>query len=102
MTLIKQELMEEEEMQPSTSGGSGKIEGEAEGSDFESEKEFDDSFIVEYCEQAEIPGPMTISKELLYMDAMVEKRYAQLSPLDKMRFNQMKVLAQQIKMETGD
>ena len=28
---VKQELMEEEEMQPSTSGGSGKIEGEWRG-----------------------------------------------------------------------
>ena len=45
---------------------------------------------------------MTILKELFYTDAMVVKRYAQLSPLDKERFDQMKVLAEQIKMETGD
>ena len=37
---IKQELMEEEEMQPSTSGG-GKIEGEVEGFNFNSNEEFE-------------------------------------------------------------
>ena len=36
------------------------------------------------------------------MDTMVEKRYAQLSPIDKMKFDQMKVFAEQIKMGTGD
>ena len=94
-------------MQPSTSGG-GEHKGEVEGpgsdsgSDFDSDKEFDVSFIQEYCEQAEISGPMTISKELFCTDVMVAKRYAQLSRLDKERFDQMKVLAEQIKMETGD
>ena len=107
MALIKQEHMKEEEIQLSTSGG-GECKGEVEGpgsdpaSNFDSDKEFDVSFIEEYCEQAEIPRPMTISKELFYTDAMVAKRYAQLSPLDKERFDQMKVLAEQIKMETGD
>ena len=80
MASIKQELREEEEVQPSTSGG-GEYKGEVESPDFDSDKEFDDSFIEEYCEQAEIPRPMTISKELFYTDTMVEKRYAQLSPL---------------------
>ena len=107
MALIKQEQMEEEEVQPSTSGGDeckGEVEGPGynPGSYFDSDKEFDVSFIEEYCEQAEIPRPMTISKELFYTDAMAVKRYAQLSPLDKERFDQMKVLAEQIKMETGD
>ena len=101
MALIKQEPMEEEEMQLSTSCG-GDHRGEVESPDFDSDKDFDDSFIEEYCEQAEIPRPMTISKELFYTDTMVEERYAQLSPIDKMRFDQIKVLAEQIKMETGD
>ena len=103
MASIKQEQKEQEEVQLSTSGG-GEHKGEVEGPgyDFDSDKEFDVSFIEEYCEQAEIPGLMTILKELFYMDAMVAKRYAQLSPHDKERFNQMKVLAEQIKMETGD
>ena len=80
MASIKQEHMEEEEVQLSTSSG-GEHRGEVESSDFDSDKEFSDSFIEEYCKQAEIPGPMTISKELFYTDAMVKKRYAQLSPL---------------------
>ena len=79
MALIKQEPMEEE-MQLSTSGG-GEHKGEVEGSDFDSDQEFDDSFIEEYCEQDDIPGPMTIWKELFYTDTMVKRRYAQLSPL---------------------
>ena len=45
---------------------------------------------------------MTVSKELFYTDTMVEKRYAQLSPLNKIRFDQMKAFAEQIKRETGD
>ena len=54
MASIKQEWMEEEEVQPNTSGG-GEHKGEVEGPgsdpgfDFESDKEFDVSFIEEYC-----------------------------------------------------
>ena len=87
-------------MQPSTSGG-GKIEGEVEESDFNSDEEFDDNFIEEYCEK-EIPKLMTVSKELFYTDTMVEKRYTQLSPLEQIRFDQMKAFPEQIKRETGD
>ena len=48
MALIKQEPMEEEEMQLSTSSG-GEHRGEVESPDFDSDKEFDDRFIEEYC-----------------------------------------------------
>ena len=44
---------------------------------------------------------MTVSEELFYTDAMVRKEYEQLSEEDKKRFDQMKVLAEKIKKETG-
>ena len=51
----------------------------------------------------EIPSqiPMTISEELFYSDAMVQREYNRLSKEDKTRFDQMKVLAERIKKETG-
>ena len=42
---------------------------------------------------------MTISKELFYTDEMVARCYDR---LDKARFDQMKVLAESIKQETGN
>ena len=45
--------------------------------------------------------PMTISEELFYSNAMVQREYDRLSEEDKKRFNQMKVLAEKIKRETG-
>ena len=44
---------------------------------------------------------MTVSEELFYTDAMVRKKYERLSEDDKRRFDQMKVLAEKIKKETG-
>ena len=44
---------------------------------------------------------MTISEELFYSDAMVQREYERLSEEDKQRFDQMKVLAEKIKKETG-
>ena len=44
---------------------------------------------------------MTISQELFYTDAMVQKEYDHLSEEDKKRFDQMKTLAKRIKKETG-
>ena len=64
--------------------------------------EIDDEFLSNYCETAEIPYPMTISKELFYMDEMVARNYARLSKKDRERFDQMKKLAETIKKETGD
>ena len=44
--------------------------------------------------------PMTISEELFYSDAMVQREYDRLSEEDKKRFDQMKTLAKKIKKET--
>ena len=65
----------EEEIQPSTSGGGDQI-SEAEVSDSD---ELDDEYITEYCATVDMPQPMTISKELIYMDEMVSKYYNRLS-----------------------
>ena len=53
---------------------------------------------------SEMPSeiPMTISEELFYSDAMVQREYEHLSEEDKKRFDQMKVLAEKIKKETGE
>ena len=59
---VKQEVVEEEEVKPSTSGewmgeeGAGKEE-----SDVDSDI-FDDKYLDEYCETTNMPEPMTISK----------------------------------------
>ena len=69
-------------------------------------KEIDPSCITDELLQkyaSEMPSeiPMTISKELFYTDTMVQKEYEHLSKEDKKRFDQMKVLAEKIKKETG-
>ena len=64
--------------------------------------EIDDEFLSNYCETAEIPHPMMVSKELFYTDEMVARNYTRLSKQDQERFNQMKELAEAIKKETGD
>ena len=97
--------IEPEEVQPSTSGGSEQAEEQVK--EVESEESFDsdkidDEFLSNYCETAEIPHPMTVSKELFYTDEMVARNYARLSKQDQDRFNQMKELAEAIKKETGD
>ena len=102
VTKIKIEL---EEVQPSTSGGGEQVEEQVKG--VESEESFDldeidDEFLSNYCETAEIPHPMTVSKELFYTGEMVARNYARLSKQDQDRFNQMKELAESIKKETGD
>ena len=96
---------EPEEVQPSTSGGGTQTEEpekkEESEESFESD-EIDNEFLSHYCETAEIPHPMTVSKELFYTDEMVARNYERLSKQDKERFNQMKELAEAIKKETGD
>ena len=95
---------EPEEVQPCTSGGGAQTEEpEKEESEelFESD-EIDDEFLSNYCEIAEIPHPVTVSKELFYTDEMVARNYARLFKQDQERFNQMKELAEAIKKETGD
>ena len=69
-------------------------------------EEIDPSFITDELLQkyaSEMPSeiPMTISEELFYSDAMVQREYNRLSEEDKQRFDQMKVLAGKIKKETG-
>ena len=96
---------EPKEVQPSTSGGGEQAEGQVK--EVESEESFDsdeidNEFLSNYCEIAEIPHPMTVSKELFYTDQMVARNYARLSKQDQDRFNQMKELAEAIKKETGD
>ena len=96
---------EPEEVQPSTSGGGEQTEEQVKK--VESEESFDsdeidDEFLSNYCETAEIPHPMMVSKELFYTDEMVARNYARLSKQDQERFDQMKELAEVIKKETGD
>ena len=97
--------IEPEEVQPSTSGGGEQAEEQVKGVEskesFDSD-EIDDEFPSNYCETAEIPHPMTISKELFYTDEMVARNYTRLSKQDQDRFNQMKELVKVIKKETGD
>ena len=96
---------EPEEVQPSTNGGGEQTDEQVK--EVESEESFDsdeidDEFLSNYCETAEIPHPMTVSKELFYTDEMVARNYARLSKQDQERFNQMKELAEVIKKEMGD
>ena len=96
---------EPEEVQPSTSGGGERAEElakEVESEESFDSDEIDDEFLSNYCETAEIPHPMTVSKELFYTDEMVARNYARLSKQDQERFDQMKELAEAIKKETGD
>ena len=77
-----------------------------ESSSGEEVEEIDLSFIMDELLQkyaSEMPSeiPMTISEELFYSDAMVQREYDHLSEEDKKRFDQMKVLAEKIKKETG-
>ena len=60
-----------------------------------------DELLQEYASEMPPELPMTISKELFYSDAMVQREYDRLSEEDKRRFNQMKTLAKKIKKETG-
>ena len=96
---------EPEEVQPSTSGGGEQTEEqvkEVESKESFDSDEIDDEFLSNYCEKAEIPHPMTVSKELFYTDEMVARNYARLSKQDQERYNQMKELAEAIMKETGD
>ena len=97
--------IEPEEVQQSTSGWDEQAEElvkEVESEESFDSDEIDDEFLSNYCETAEIPHPMMVSKELFYTDEMVARNYARLSKQDQERFNQMKELAEAIKKETGD
>ena len=74
---VKTEL--EEEVQLSTSGGGAPAEEQEEKTESEESMEsdeIDDEYLSNYCETVEIIQPMTVSKELFYMDSMVARNYA--------------------------
>ena len=60
-----------------------------------------DELLQKYASEMPSELPMTISEELFCSDAMVQREYDHLSEEDKKRFDQMKVLAEKIKKETG-
>ena len=60
-----------------------------------------DELLQKYASEMSSELPMTISEELFYSNAMVQREYNRLSEEDKKRFDQMKVLAEKIKKETG-
>ena len=60
-----------------------------------------DELLQKYASEMPSEIPMTISEELFYSDAMVQREYEHLSEEDKKRFDQMKVLAEKIKKKTG-
>ena len=60
-----------------------------------------DELLQKYASEMPSEIPMTISEELFYSDAMVQREYKCLSEEDKKHFDQMKVLAEKIKEETG-
>ena len=100
MVTVEVKTEPEDEVLLGTSGGSEQVISEV-SPEYDSDQ-FDDEYIAEYCEMVDIPHPMTISKELFYMDEMVARCYEHLSKEDKARFDQMKILAESIKQETGD
>ena len=59
---------------PGTTGGGGE---EKVASYIDSDIEFDDKFITQYCNSVDVPKAMTISKVLVYSDEMVTRRYEQ-------------------------
>ena len=92
-----------EELKP---GVSKKQVMEDSSSSGEKIEEIDPSCITDKLLQkyaCEMPSeiPMTISEELFYSNAMVQREYECLSKEDKKQFIQMKVLAEKIKKETG-
>ena len=60
-----------------------------------------DKLLQKYASEMPSELPMTISEELFYSNAMVQREYDHLSEEDKKRFDQMKVLAEKIRKETG-
>ena len=103
---ISKDVVEEktsEELKPGTSKegmveGSSCSEGEIEQVD---PSLITDELLQEYASEMPPELPMTISEELFYSDAMVQREYNRLSEEDKKRFDQMKILAEKIKKETG-
>ena len=104
--MIEQEEAMEKMSEEPKPGVSKKRVIEESNSSVEEVEEINPSFIMDELLQkyaSEMPSelPMTISEELFYSDAMVQREYDHLSEEDKKRFDQMKVLAEKIKKETG-
>ena len=102
---VGKEVMEKttEELKPGTS--KKRMIDKSSSSEEEAE-EIDPSLITDELLQkyaSEMPSelPMTISEGLFYSNAMVQREYDCLSEEDKKRFDQMKILAEKIKKETG-
>ena len=103
---ISKEVVEEktsEEPKPGTSKEgmveeSSSSEGEIEEVDLSL---ITDELLQEYASEMPSELPMTISEELFYSDAMVQREYDHFSEEDKKSFDQMKTLAKKIKKETG-
>ena len=98
--------MEKMSKEPKPGVSKKRVMEESSSSEEEEVEEIDPSFIMDKLLQkyaSEMPSelPMTISEELFYSDAMVQREYDHLSEEDKKRFDQMKVLAEKIKKETG-
>ena len=99
------EVMEKMSEEPKPGVSKKRVIEESSSSEEEVE-EIDPSFITDellqkYASEMLSELPMTISKELFYSDDMVQREYNHLSEEDKKRFDQMKVLAEKIKKETG-
>ena len=60
-----------------------------------------DELLQKYASEMPSEILMTISEELFYSDTMVQREYEHLSEEDKKQFDQMKVLAEKMKKETG-
>ena len=102
---VGKEVVEEKKTGGEPKPGTSKEVVESSSSEGEIE-EIDPSLITDELLQkyaSEMPSelPMTISEELFYSDAMVQREYDCLSEEDKKRFDQMKTLAKKIKKETG-
>ena len=102
---VGKEVMEKTTEEPKP-GTSKKRMIEESSSSEEEVEEIDPSLITDELLQkygSDMPSelPMTISEELFYFNAMVQREYDRLSKEDKKRFDQMKVLAERIKKETG-
>ena len=102
---VGEEVMEKTVEEPKPGISKKRMIEESSNSEEEVE-EIDPSLITDKLLQkyaSEMPSklPMTISEELFYSDAMVQREYDRLSEEDKKRFDQMKVLAEKIKKETG-
>ena len=103
---VSKEVMEEKTSEEPKPGTSKKRMIEESSSSEGEIEEIDPSLITDELLQkytSEMPSelPMTISEELFYSDAMVQREYDCLSEEDKKRFDQMKILAEKIKKETG-